>query len=95
MRIRSSGTRTMPIYEYKCRSCGHVFEELLKVGQAPPPCPSCESNELEQLLSLPAISTEGTRARSMSKARQRASAVKKEKDHAQAEYERNYIKDHS
>ena len=95
METRGSGTRVMPIYEYKCRACEHIFEELLKVGQTPPPCPACDSNDLEQLLSLPAISTEGTRARSMSKARQRASAVKREKDHAQAEYERNYIKDHS
>jgi len=31
----------------------------------------------------------------MSKARERASKTHKEKQHAQAEYERNYIKEHS
>jgi len=84
----------MPIYEYRCRSCQNVFDELVKLGQTPD-CPSCGGNDLEQLISLPAVSTEGSRQRSLSKARQRASKVHKEKQHAQAQYERNYIKDHS
>lgn len=84
----------MPIYEYKCRACGHQFEELVKLGEIPP-CPECRSRDLARLISLPAVSTEKTRARTMSIARSRATAVKKEQDHAQAQYERNYIKDHS
>lgn len=84
----------MPIYEYRCRGCGHVFEELVKLGQTPD-CQSCSGNDLEQLLSLPAISTESTRERSKSQARAVAKRVKRDQDHAKAEYERKYIEDHS
>lgn len=84
----------MPIYDYKCRACGAQFEELVKLGQTPN-CPACDGNDLEKLLSLPAVSTDKTRKRNMSIARRRADGVRKEQKHAQAEYERNYIKDHS
>jgi putative FmdB family regulatory protein len=84
----------MPIYDYKCRSCGHTFDALVKLGQLPD-CPSCSGNDLEKLFSFPAVSTTASRQRSLGKARQIASGVKRDKDHAQAEYERNYIKDHS
>jgi len=84
----------MPIYEFKCRGCGHLFEELVRVG-ATPDCPSCHGNDLERLVSLPAVSTQKTRQRSLSVAREKSKRIKREKDHAQAEYERNYIKDHS
>jgi len=46
----------MPIYEYRCRSCGHSFETLIR-----PPAtsratwPSCQGQDLEQLLSLFAV----------------------------------------
>ena len=84
----------MPIYEYKCRACGHQFEKIVRLNETPG-CPECEGCDLEKLLSTPGISTQKTRSRSMSEARQRGAAIKKEKDHAQAEYERNYIRDHS
>ena len=33
----------MPIYEYGCRECGHTFERLQKVSDAPiADCPECE-----------------------------------------------------
>lgn len=32
----------MPVYEYRCRSCGHHLEELQALGAGPPgPCPEC------------------------------------------------------
>lgn len=84
----------MPIFDFKCRVCGHQFEELVRRDDRPR-CPSCESFDLARLVSVPAISTDSTRKRSMSSARRQASEVNREKKHAQAEYERNYIKDHS
>jgi len=97
MRLRDGVFRAydlpMPIYDYKCHACGHFFEELVKLGQAPD-CPSCGSADIEQLISLPAVSTESSRERNIAKARKRAGKEHKEKKHAEAEYQRNYIKDH-
>ena len=32
----------MPVYEYRCRACGHEVEEIQPMGSGPPgPCPSC------------------------------------------------------
>lgn len=34
----------MPIYEYKCPSCGHLFEVLRKASDSPDgKCPKCET----------------------------------------------------
>lgn len=84
----------MPIYEYKCLACGHLFEKLVKLDEKPN-CPACDSADLEKQFTMAAVSTTRSRSRNFQKARARAKEVKKEKDHAQAEYERNYIKDHS
>ena len=83
----------MPIYEYKCRNCGHEFEELVRLGETPD-CPSCKGSDLERLVSLPMVSTESTRQRSFDKARQAASVGHREEQHAQREYERKEIKEH-
>ncbi len=40
----------MPIYEYKCNSCGKAFETLL-IGSDQPECPACKSTDLARLLS--------------------------------------------
>jgi len=84
----------MPLYEYRCRTCGHQFEEIVRSGETPD-CPSCHGDDLERLFSLPAVSTEKTRKRALGKARRAAGDVTREKRHADREYERNYIKDHS
>ena len=32
----------MPVYEYRCRTCGAGLEEVQPMGSDPPgPCPSC------------------------------------------------------
>ncbi|MGD0226528.1 MAG: zinc ribbon domain-containing protein [Terriglobia bacterium] len=39
----------MPIFEYVCPKCGHVFEKLiLSRNQPTPPCPKCGSTQAEQ-----------------------------------------------
>ena len=47
----------MPIYEYRCNTCGDRVEALIHDGVTPV-CPSCEGQDLERLLSLPAIQTQ-------------------------------------
>ncbi len=40
----------MPIYEYKCEECGHVFEELIFHESATMECPKC-SGKVRKLMS--------------------------------------------
>jgi putative FmdB family regulatory protein len=79
----------MPIYEYACRSCAHKFERLVRTGDAPA-CPLCKSLDLDRLLSSSAISSDNTRQLSLTKARARAKLVQRDKDAAQAEYEKKH-----
>ena len=55
---RSSG---LPLYEYKCEKCGHVFEKIEPVS-APEikKCPSCKKGKAVRQLSSPAIQFKGT-----------------------------------
>ena len=42
----------MPIYEYKCESCGHQLEALQKMSDAPlVECPACKAPQLKKLMS--------------------------------------------
>jgi putative FmdB family regulatory protein len=42
----------MPIYEYRCRSCGNEFEALVSASaKASPPCPSCGAEGAKRLFS--------------------------------------------
>ena len=79
----------MPIYEYECKACGHEFEQLIRTGDVPA-CPSCKSQDLARLLSLSSVSSEHTRQLNFSKARARAKLVQRDKDVAQAEYEKKH-----
>ena len=76
----------MPIYEYRCKSCAHEFETLVR-GEMTPQCPECESEELEKLLSLPRVHSEGRKARSLKAARKRDKRQGEERMRAQREYE--------
>ncbi|KAB1443686.1 FmdB family zinc ribbon protein [Pseudodesulfovibrio senegalensis] len=40
----------MPIFEYRCHKCEHVFEEIASFENKPP-CPACGSSNTEKLLS--------------------------------------------
>jgi putative FmdB family regulatory protein len=48
----------MPMFEYRCESCGHRFEQLTRGGVAPS-CPKCQSGQLEKQLSVFAVSVQG------------------------------------
>ena len=51
----------MPLYEYKCKKCGHRFEKIVKFSDPPiKKCPKCKKGALEQLVSSPAIQFKGT-----------------------------------
>ena len=79
----------MPIYEYACRSCNHQFERLVRSGDTPV-CAECGSAELERVLSLPAVNSEGTRARALAAAKRRDTAQATDRTHEQLKYERSH-----
>ena len=42
----------MPIYEYRCQSCGHQFDKLQKISDALlVECPACGKSSLKKLVS--------------------------------------------
>lgn len=41
----------MPIYEFLCKDCGHVFDELVKDRDKKVACPHCETDRTEKLIS--------------------------------------------
>jgi len=50
----------MPIYEYQCEACGHVFDSLQKISDAPlTTCPDCGAEALKKLVSAPAFRLKG------------------------------------
>jgi putative FmdB family regulatory protein len=42
----------VPIYEYVCMGCEEHFEELVRVDDAAPPCPSCGRLKAERQFSV-------------------------------------------
>jgi putative FmdB family regulatory protein len=50
----------MPLYEYKCKKCGHRFERIQSYSAADPTeCPVCQG-EVERLISAPAVQFKGS-----------------------------------
>jgi len=50
----------VPIYEYECNKCGHRFEVIQKIADAPvKKCEKCKG-KVEKLISSPAIQFKGT-----------------------------------
>ncbi len=51
----------MPIYEYRCESCGHEMDALQKVSDAPlVDCPECGQPALKKLISAAAFRLKGS-----------------------------------
>ncbi|MDD2966530.1 MAG: zinc ribbon domain-containing protein [Desulfovibrionaceae bacterium] len=50
----------MPIYEYQCDKCQHIFEELV-FNDATPACPHCGAGETHKLMSACSHQGEGCR----------------------------------
>ena len=50
----------MPIYEYRCGDCGHEFETIQKISEAPlTQCPACEHQALQKKVSRAAFRLKG------------------------------------
>jgi putative FmdB family regulatory protein len=50
----------MPIYEYRCDSCGHELDALQKLSDDPlKDCPGCNTAALRRLISAPSFRLKG------------------------------------
>ena len=51
----------MPIYEYRCASCGHELEALQKLSDAPlTACPACKRETLQKKVSAAGFQLKGS-----------------------------------
>ena len=51
----------MPIYEYRCDSCGHELEVMQKLADAPlTDCPECETSALRKKISAVGFRLKGS-----------------------------------
>ncbi len=51
----------MPIYEYRCESCGHDMEAIQKMSDAAlTDCPACGKSQLKKLISASGFRLKGT-----------------------------------
>ncbi|HUQ24786.1 MAG TPA: zinc ribbon domain-containing protein [Burkholderiales bacterium] len=51
----------MPIYEYRCKECGHQAEHLQKVSEKPiAKCPACGKKAYKKLLSAAGFQLKGS-----------------------------------
>ncbi|MDR0966458.1 MAG: zinc ribbon domain-containing protein [Myxococcales bacterium] len=48
--LQGQSAAPMPIYEYKCETCGHDFEELVR-GCESVSCPHCQVGDVRRKLS--------------------------------------------
>ena len=81
---RTQRVEQMPIYEYECRECQNRFE-LLVLDSTTPECPACQATDLERLMSLSSVSSDGTRKRNLEHGRKKAKSTQDEKAHAEHE----------
>ncbi|MGR9108401.1 MAG: FmdB family zinc ribbon protein, partial [Gammaproteobacteria bacterium] len=50
----------VPIYEYQCESCGHKFEAIQRISEAPlRDCPECNQADLKKLISAAGFRLKG------------------------------------
>jgi putative FmdB family regulatory protein len=83
----------MPVYEYECRQCGHRFEYLVLHSSPVAECPACQEKDLEQLISLCAVSSDTSKEASLSAAHKKAGAVRNEKRHEEHKGHHEHFQD--
>ena len=84
----------MPIFEYRCSSCGEEFESLVR-GTDVPRCPRCGGEDLQRLLTSFAVNSAERAQRSLTSAREayRRSSGRKDRLHHEAEDVRQHLQE--
>lgn len=79
----------MPLFDFRCRACGHEFEALVRpasYGDAPTTCTACGTGDPERLLSTFAV-TSRERVQAAAAARNKKAATVAQRDNAALERE--------
>ncbi|HEY7293053.1 MAG TPA: zinc ribbon domain-containing protein [Vicinamibacterales bacterium] len=86
----------MPLFDYRCRACGHEFEALVRPQDpSAPQCPSCRSADLERQLPTFAVSSEEkTRAAATKKRAKEAHTARRDNIAMDIEAEKHRLEDH-
>jgi len=82
----------VPLFDFRCRSCGKLFETLVRTGDTPS-CPTCGGVDLEKQWPTFALSTDERRAAAARQSRQRQIAGRKDAIIADEEYRQKHDKD--
>ena len=74
----------------KCRACGKQFEALVLPRFDAPECPGCQNKELEQLIAMFVVDSEGTRESNLARTREKNKGIAKDMKMAEIEYIKNH-----
>ena len=84
----------MPVFEYRCSTCGDEFEHLVLNSSPVPGCPSCESQDIEKLMSMSTVSSAKIRRRASLDVRARNRALRKDHAHEEVKRIESHARDH-
>lgn len=86
----------MPLFDFRCRSCNHVFETLVRSQDASAPlCPTCGGRDLEKLPASFAVSSaERTRASATTARKKAATTASRDNVALEREIDRHRKEDH-
>ena len=85
----------MPLFDFRCRACGHQFEALVRAQDPAPTCSACGGADLEKLLPTFAVSSqEKTQEFATRKRRKEAAVARRDNIAMDIEAEKHRIEDH-
>ena len=85
----------MPLFDFRCRACGHQFEALVRPQDPAPTCSACGGVDLEKLLPTFAVSSqEKTQEFATKKRRKEAAVARRDNIAMDIEAEKHRIEDH-
>jgi putative FmdB family regulatory protein len=80
----------MPLYDFRCRACGHEFEALLRPPENNVSCPACRHADVERMLSAFAVSTDERRSAAAKASREAQIRGRRDAIIADEEYRRKH-----
>ncbi len=84
----------MPIFEYRCSTCGDEFELLVLNSSPVSGCSTCGSEDIEKMMSMSSVSSEQIRSRATRGLRVRNRALRKDHAHEEVKRLESHASDH-